>query len=58
MKTENKAQAVTVTDLDIKFTTMVNLLLKLALAAIPAIIVLALAGVVLSTFVLMLFGIK
>ena len=58
MKTENKSQAVTVTDLDIKFTTMVNLLLKLALAAIPAILVLVLAGVVLSTFILMLFGIK
>lgn len=47
---EEKPARVVVTDLDIKFETMIVLLLKLAVAAIPAVILITIATVFVVSF--------
>ena len=52
----NNAQEIVVTDVKIPFVSMVVLLVKWALAAIPAIIILIIIGVVISMILSALFG--
>jgi hypothetical protein len=49
-------QEVIVTDFDIPFGSMVKLLVKLALAAIPAMIILAMVGGLIFAVLAALFG--
>lgn len=56
MKTENKPLEVTVTHFDMKFMNIVEMMIKFALAAIPAMIILALGGTLLAYMVLALLG--
>lgn len=51
----NNAPPVRVTDVDMKFTSMVWFMIKWAIASIPAALILSvILGVVLTTFVIML----
>jgi len=52
----NNIQEIVVTDVKIPFVSMVVLLVKWALAAIPAIIILIIIGVVISMILSALFG--
>jgi len=52
----NNVQEIVVTDVKIPFVSMVVLLVKWALAAIPAIIILIIIGVVISMILSALFG--
>lgn len=54
---ENKTQRVVVTDIDIPFGSMVNFLVKGAIAVIPAIIILAILGAFLTFVFAVIFGI-
>lgn len=56
MKTENKPVEVTVTHFDMDFMNIVEMMIKFALAAIPAMIILALGGTLLAYMVLALLG--
>ena len=56
MKTENKPLEVTVTHFDMDFMNIVEMMIKFALAAIPAMIILALGGTLLAYMVLALLG--
>ena len=51
-----KDQKVVITDIDIPFGSMVKFLVKGALAVIPAIIILAILGAVLTFFFAAIFG--
>ena len=56
MNEENKAIEVTVTHFDMDFMNIVEMMIKFALAAIPAMIILALGGTLLAYTVLALLG--
>lgn len=56
MKTENKPLEVTVTHFDMDFMNIVEMMIKFALAAIPAMIILAVGGALLAYMVLALLG--
>ena len=56
MNEENKAVEVTVTRFDMDFMNLVEMMVKIALAAIPAMIILALGGTLLAYTVLALLG--
>ncbi len=56
VQTSSPAQRVTVTDIDMPFGSMVVFMLKWALAAIPAVLILAFLGAVLSAVVAGMFG--
>ncbi len=56
MNKEKKAIEVTVTHFDMDFMNIVEMMIKFALAAIPAMIILALGGTLLAYLVLALLG--
>ena len=56
MNKEDKAIEVTVTRFDMDFMNLVEMMVKIALAAIPAMIILALGGTLLAYTVLALLG--
>ena len=56
MNKEDKAIEVTVTHFDMDFMNIVEMMIKFALAAIPAMIILALGGTLLAYAVLALLG--
>ena len=56
MNKEDKAIEVTVTRFDMDFMNLVEMMVKIALAAIPAMIILALGGTLLTYTVLALLG--
>lgn len=56
MKTENKPLEVTVTHFNMDFMNIVEMMIKFALAAIPAMIILALGGTLLAYMALALLG--
>lgn len=56
MNKEDKAVEVTVTRFDMDFINLVEMMVKIALAAIPAMIILALGGTLLAYTVLALLG--
>ena len=56
MNKEDKAIEVTVTHFDMDFMNIVEMMIKFALAAIPAMIILALGGTLLAYTVLALLG--
>ena len=56
MNKEDKAIEVTVTRFDMDFMNLVEMMVKIALASIPAMIILVLGGTLLSYTVLALLG--
>ena len=56
MNKEDKAIEVTVTRFDMDFMNLVEMMVKIALASIPAMIILALGGTLLAYAVLSLLG--
>ena len=56
MNKEDKAIEVTVTRFDMDFMNLVEMMVKIALASIPAMIILALGGTLLAYTVLALLG--
>ncbi len=56
MNEENKGIEVTVTHFDMDFMNIVEMMIKFALASIPAMIILALGGTLLTYLVLALLG--
>ncbi len=55
--TQNKGREVVVTDVDISFGNMVMLLVKLAFASIPAMIIIWIVGVVFAGVMMAMLGI-